>query len=94
LIARELKKLFKTTDNIISLEFGDITDPKAIGARIIENSVTGSELENNNHGLEQTIAQSLSIDPDTMPGAPNVSDDTDDSLVTIPRSDFLWTFCA
>jgi L-asparaginase/Glu-tRNA(Gln) amidotransferase subunit D len=92
LIARELKKLFKTTDNIISLEFGDITDPKAIGERSIENSIAGSELENNKHGLDQTITQSLSVDPATLPTLPAISDDPDDSLVIIPRSDFLWTF--
>ena len=91
LITKKLKDLFNSTDNIISIEFGDITDPKAFGARNLDSSTNGSEHENNKPSLDHSITQILSIEPDTIPALPTLSNDPDDSLVVIPRSDFLWT---
>jgi hypothetical protein len=92
LIKTELKRLFKETNNIVSIEFGDITDQKARGDRISENAGAGAEIDNNKHGLDRTIAQSLSIDPAKLSALPKVSEDPDDSLVIIPRADFLWNW--
>jgi len=88
LITKKLKDLFNSTDNIISIEFGDITESKT---RNLDSSTSSSELEHNKQGLDHSITQILSIDPDTIPALPKLSNDPDDSLVIIPRSDFLWT---
>lgn len=104
LITTALKKLFKDNNNIISIEFGDITDQKARAERIIENTRSRNG-EGQAFGREHFFAQAL---------ARNIPDEHDlekkrlrherrrrlmdyydipeDTMLRIPRVDLLWAF--